>query len=44
MGRERGEYGAKGTGNKNYKWQVQNRQGEVQNSMGNEDEKDIIYV
>ena len=26
---------SKGTGNKKHNWQVQNRQGEVKNSMGN---------
>ena len=30
----KGEKG-KGTGNKKHKWQVQNREGEVKNSMGN---------
>ena len=32
-GRGRRENGGKGTGNKKHKWQVQNRQGEVKNSM-----------
>ena len=35
MGSGRGENEEKGTGNKKHKWQVQNRQGEVKNSMGN---------
>ena len=30
-----GEEWGKGTGNKKHKWQVENRQGEVKNSMGN---------
>ena len=38
-GREWGENGGKGTGNKKHKWQVQIRQGEVKNSMGNEEAK-----
>ena len=33
-GRVMGDEG-KGTGNKQHKWQVQNRQGEVKNSVGN---------
>ena len=36
-----GERG-KGTGNKKYKWQVQNRQGEVKNSIGNGEAKELI--
>ena len=39
--RERGENGGKGTGNKKHKWQVQNRQGEVKNSMGNGEAKEL---
>ena len=35
VGRERGENGGNGPGNKKHKWQVENRQGEVKNSMGN---------
>ena len=34
-GKGRGENGGTGTGNKKRKWQVQNRQGEVKNSIGN---------
>ena len=34
--------GEKGTGNKNHKWQVQNRQGEVKNSIGNGEAKELI--
>ena len=41
-GREREENRGKGTGNKKHKWQVQNRQGEVQNSMGNGEAKELI--
>ena len=33
------ENGGKGTGNKKHKWQVQNRQEEVKNSMGNGEAK-----
>ena len=41
MGR-RWEDGGKGTGSKKHKWQVQNRQGEVRNSMGNGEAKELI--
>ena len=34
----------KGTENKQYKWQVENRQGEVKNSIGNGEAKEVIYV
>ena len=34
--------GGKGTGNKKHKWQVQNRQEEVNNSMGNGEAKELI--
>ena len=36
-----GENGGKGTGNKKHKWQVQNRQGEVKNSIGNGEAKEL---
>ena len=39
----RGIIGGKGTGNKKHKWQVQNRQGEVENSIGNVEAKKLIY-
>ena len=32
----------KGTGHKKHKWQVENRQGEVKNSMGNGEAKELI--
>ena len=32
----------KGTGNKKHKWQVQNRQGEVKDSMENGEAKELI--
>ena len=38
-----GEWG-KCTGNKYYKWQVQNRQGEVKNSLGNGEVKELICM
>ena len=38
----RGRMGGKGIGNKKYKWQVQNRQGEVMNSIGNGEAKELI--
>ena len=42
VGRGRGEHGGKVTGNKKHKLQVQNRQGEVKNSMGNGEAKELI--
>ena len=40
----KGDHGGKGTGNKKHKWWVQNRQGEVKNSMGNGEAKEVIYM
>ena len=40
----RRENGGKGTGNKKHKWQVQNRQGEVKNSKGSGEAKELICV
>ena len=37
-----GERGGKGTGNKQHKWQVQNRQGEGKNNIGNVEAKELI--
>ena len=34
----------KGTGNKKHNWQVQNRQGEVRNSIGNGKDKELICM
>ena len=39
-----GANGGKGTGNKKYKWQVQNRQGEVKNSIGKGEAKELICM
>ena len=39
-----GEKGGKGTGNKKHKWQVENRQGEVKNSMGNTEAKELTCM
>ena len=36
-----GRNGGKGTGNKQHKWQVENRQGEVKNSIGNVEAKEL---
>ena len=36
--------GRKGTGNKKHKWQIQNRQGEVKNSIGNGEAKELIHM
>ena len=44
MGRGRGKNGRKGTGNKKHKWWVQNRQGEVKNSMGNGEDIELICM
>ena len=41
---EAGENGRKGAVNKKQKWQVQNRQGEFKNSMGNGKTKELIYL
>ena len=38
----RGREGGKGTENKQNKWQVENRQGEVKNSIGNVEAKEVI--
>ena len=43
-GGEGGEDWGKGTGNKKHKWQVQNRQREVQNSIGNGEAKELICM
>ena len=42
-GEGEGGDGGEGTGNKKHKWWVQNRQGEVKNSTGNGEAKDL-YV
>ena len=43
-GRGKGQNGVKGTGNKQHGWEVQNRQGEVKNSMGNGEAKELICM
>ena len=43
-GEREGENGRGSTGNKKYKWQAQNRQGEVKNSIGNLEVKELIYT
>ena len=43
-GEGKGENGGKGTGNKKHKQQVQNRQGEVKNSMGNGEAKELMCM
>ena len=40
---ERGN-GGKSTGNKKHKWQAQNRQGEVKNSIGNGEANELICM
>ena len=39
-----GEREGKGTENKQHKWQVENRQGEGKNSVGNVEAKDLISM
>ena len=39
-----GEEWGKGTGNKKHNWQVQNREGEVKNSIGNGEAKELICM
>ena len=39
-----GERGGKGTENKQHKWQVENRQGEGKNSVGNVEAKELICM
>ena len=43
-GEERGKNGGKGTGNKKHKLQVQSRQEEVKNSIGNAEAKELICM
>ena len=42
-GRERGENGEKGTGNKQHKWQVQNREGKLR-TVQEMDKPKNLYV
>ena len=44
VGRWRADNGGKGTGNKKHKWQVQTRQEEVKNSIGNGEAKEFICM
>ena len=44
QGSGRGREVGKGTGNKQHKWQVQIRQGEVKNSTGNVEAKELICM
>ena len=39
-----GERGGKGTENKQHKWQVENRQGEGKNSIGNVEAKELLCM
>ena len=39
-----GERGGKGTENKCHKWKVENRQGQVKNSIGNVEPKELICM
>ena len=41
---EEGENGGTGTRNEQHKWQVQNRQGEVKNNVGNGEAKELICM
>ena len=42
QGSGRGRMGGKGTGNKKQNWQVENTQGEIKNSIGNGEAKELI--
>ena len=42
IGEWEGERGGKGTENKKHKWQVENRQGEGKNNIGNVEAKELI--
>ena len=44
MGLGREKMREKGPGHKKHKWWVQNRQGEVKNSMGDGEAKELIYM
>ena len=39
-----GENMGKGTGDKKHKWQVENRQGEIKNNIGNGEAKELICM
>ena len=39
-----GEEWGKGTGNKKHNWQVQNRQGEIKNGIGNVEAKEFVCM
>ena len=43
-GRGKEENGGKGTGIKKHSWQLQNRQGNVKDSIGNEEAKECILM
>ena len=40
----KGENGGKDTGTKKYNWQIQNRQGDVKNSIGNGEAKELTCM
>ena len=44
VGRGKWENEGKGTGNRKHKWQVQNRQREVKNGMGNGEAKELLCM
>ena len=44
VGRWEGSNRGKGTGNKKHNWQAQNRQGEVKNSIGNVEAKELTCM
>ena len=43
-GEREGQREGKGTENKQHKWQVENRQGEVKNSTGNVEAKELTHM
>ena len=44
MGEEEGKNAGKGRENKKHNWQLQNRQGEVKNSIGNGEAKELACM
>ena len=44
MERYQWESGGEGMGNKQHNWQAQNRQGDVKNSVGNGEVKELICM
>ena len=43
-GRTKSQNGGKGTGIKKHKWQLQNRQGDIKNGIGNGEAKELVCM